>query len=76
MAWLDERGIGLAEVTEEDVTDYVAVLGPSGRAPASVKRALVAVRGLHRFLAEETEGLADPAADVEVPRCPAACPRR
>jgi integrase/recombinase XerD len=36
---------------------------------------LVAVRSLHRFLAEEVEGRPDPSADVEMPRVPRGLPK-
>lgn len=73
--WLDERGSTIGEVTEHDIVEYVAHLRRSGLAAASTKRALVAVRGLHRFLAEETEGRADPAAEVAMPKVPRGLPK-
>ena len=57
------------------MSDYVGHLRSSGRAASSQKRALVAVRSLHRFLAEEQEGRSDPAAEVEVPRVPRGLPK-
>ena len=75
VAWLDDRGRTIAEVTEPDLTDYVAHLRDQGRASSSVKRSLVAVRGLHRFLAEEQEGRPDPAADLEMPKVPKGLPK-
>jgi integrase/recombinase XerD len=72
---LHAGGITLAEVTEDDVAGYVAVLRGVGRAPASVARALVAVRSLHRFLLVEGHLPSDPAADVEVPRVPQGLPK-
>jgi integrase/recombinase XerD len=74
-AWLVLRGTTLDAVGEQDITAYVAHLRAAGRAPASVARAVVAVRSLHRFLA--VEGLAenDPAADVEAPRVPQSLPK-
>ncbi len=75
VAWLDERGLTIATVTEADLTAYIAHLKASGRAPSSLKRALVAVRGLHRFLATETEGVADPAAELEMPKVPRGLPK-
>ena len=75
VAWLDERGRTIGEVTEEDVNAYVGHLRGEDRAPSSVKRALVAVRGLHRFLAEETEGVADPAAELAMPKVPRGLPK-
>jgi integrase/recombinase XerD len=54
---------------------YVRHLQAAGRAPASVARALVAVRSLHRFLLVEGLRLDDPAVDVEVPRVPQGLPK-
>ena len=72
---LQADGIGLAEVTEDDVAGYVAVLRGEGRAPASVKRALVAVRTMHRFLVLEGHLPTDPAADIDPARVPASLPK-
>lgn len=74
-AWLDERGQAIGDVTESDLDDYVGHLRASGRAGSSVKRSLVAVRGLHRFLAEEHEGRPDPSAQLEMPRVPRGLPK-
>ncbi|CAN5560957.1 MAG: site-specific tyrosine recombinase [Iamia sp.] len=74
-AWLRRRQVDLASVGEEDITGYVAHLRAEGRAPSSVKRALVAVRALHRFLAREGVSPADPAAEVALPRVPRGVPR-
>jgi integrase/recombinase XerD len=74
-AWLTGRGLGLDGVTPAVLEAYVAHLRGIGRAPATVARALVAVRSLHRFLAEEGLAAADPSGDVEVPRVPAGLPK-
>lgn len=73
--WLTEQSIPMPEVSERTIEDYVAHLRASGRKSASVARALVAVRSLHRFAA--TEGLAadDPAARVAAPRVADALPK-
>ncbi len=68
VGWLAERGRALDDVGEPDVEQYVAHLRAGPRAPASIARALVAVRTLHRFLALEGRAAADPAADVSPPR--------
>ncbi|MCW5954922.1 MAG: site-specific tyrosine recombinase XerD, partial [Propionibacteriaceae bacterium] len=67
-------GRGITEpgaVTEAEITGFGAVLSEGGGArplaPASVARALVAVRGLHRFAAGEGLG-EDPAAGVSPPK--------
>jgi integrase/recombinase XerD len=72
VAWLGLRP--LDGVTEADVEQYVAHLRQAGRAPASVARALVTVRSLHRFLAEEGRVSGDPAAFVAPPRVPKGLP--
>jgi integrase/recombinase XerD len=75
VAWLDARSCSLGDVTEPVVEDYVAFLRELELAPATVKRTMVSVRGLHRFLAEEQEGRPDPTADVAVPRPPKGLPK-
>jgi integrase/recombinase XerD len=74
-AWLSAEGRQLETATEPDVERYVALLRAEGRAPATVARALVAVRTLHRFLADEGAADGDPAADVAPPRVPAGLPK-
>jgi integrase/recombinase XerD len=74
-AWLAERGLGLDDVRGRDLDAYVGALRERGLAPASVKRALVAVRSLHRFRAEEGLATSDPGAEVETPRVPAGLPK-
>jgi integrase/recombinase XerD len=73
--WLITQGSTVDAATEVEVAAYVAHLRSSGRAPSSVARALVAVRALHRFLAEEGHRDSDPAAAVEVPRVPQGLPK-
>jgi integrase/recombinase XerD len=73
--WLRERGVDVGGVSEDDITAYVAHLKRSGRAPSSVARAVVAVRSLHRFLAGEHAGTADPSASVDVPGVPRGLPK-
>ena len=50
-------------------------LRAQGKAPSSVARVTVAVRSLHRFLADEGTARDDPAAAVETPRVPASLPK-
>jgi len=73
--WLAKRDRPLTEVQESDIADHVGWLRGTGRAPSSVKRAMVSVRSLHRFLALEGESGPDPAADVAVPRVPRGLPK-
>ena len=73
--WLGERPDGLAAVVEADVVAYVGHLRAQGRAPATVARATVAVRSMHRYLAVEDVLPTDPGADVEAPPVPAALPK-
>jgi integrase/recombinase XerD len=70
------RGVpAVGDVAEHDITAYVAHLRTLGRAPASVARATVVVRSLHRFLADEGMVDVDPGADVEAPRVPSGLPK-
>jgi integrase/recombinase XerD len=73
--FLTGRGLSLGDVTESVVEDYLAFLRAAGRAPASVARALVAVRSLHRFCEDEGLARTNPAEDVERPRVPSGLPK-
>lgn len=67
---LESRGITEpGQVTEAEITGFGAVLSEGERplAPSSVARALVAVRGLHRFGASEGLG-ENPAAAISPPK--------
>jgi integrase/recombinase XerD len=75
VAWLGERDRSLADVVEADLLAYVRVLRDRGLAPASVARALVPIRALHRFLAEEGRAPHDPGAHVELPKVPRGLPK-
>jgi len=72
--WLGP-GAELGEVDEATVERYIAHLRASGLAPGTVKRAVVVVRSLYRFLVEEERLAVDPGADVAVPGVPAGLPK-
>jgi integrase/recombinase XerD len=74
-AWLCGRGTSLVEVTPGDLDAYVGALRERGLAPSSVARAMVAVRSLHRFRAEEGLDPHDPASAIDAPRVPAGLPK-
>lgn len=74
-AWLRSLALPLDQVETATLEDYVACLRAQGRAPASVARALVAVRSLHRFLAEEGGASTDPGRAIDVPRVPRGLPK-
>jgi integrase/recombinase XerD len=74
-AWLEANGLALDAVGEEDITAYVAHLAALGRREATVKRAVVVVRSLHRFLAREGTTGSDPSSDVAVPKVPRSLPK-
>jgi integrase/recombinase XerD len=73
--WLSAQGLVLDDVRPATIESYVGALRSEGKAPASVARALVAVRSLHRFLAEEGASAADPGAAVDAPRVPRGLPK-
>ncbi len=80
-SYLAARGVDdPAAVSERHVTDFLATLreGDAGHpplAPSSAARTLVAVRGLHRFLALEGDAADDPARTVPPPRPPSRLPK-
>ncbi len=75
LSWLSDRNVVLGTVGEDDVIAYVRHLESLGRTPATVARATVTVRSLHRFLAGEGFHDADPTAAVDVPRVPRGLPK-
>ena len=69
-AWalrLHDLGRPLPSVTEDDIVDWLHVLRAGELAASTVKRRIVAVRSLHRYLAEEDVVPVDPGADVVPP---------
>jgi len=73
--WLAGRGVTTETVEEAAIHDYIGVLRAEGRAPATVTRAIVAVRSLHRFLLDEGVTARDPGAEVATPRVPSGVPK-
>jgi len=71
--WLGGRSLG--EVDADTIARYVGHLKAEGRAPATVARATVSVRSLHRFLADEGHTDVDPGHDVAVPSVPLGLPK-
>jgi len=62
-------------VDEATVAAYVAHLRAAGLAPASVARALVSVRSLHRFLVQERGAQVDPTSGLRPPHLPQSIPK-
>ena len=77
--WLAARGIdGPAAVRETDLADFVRFLGAERQpqlATSSIARVLSAVRGLHRFLAEEGVIAADVSRELRPPKLPMRLPK-
>jgi integrase/recombinase XerD len=77
--WLEQTGVGGPErVTEADLAGFVRYLGAEREprlAASSIARVLSAVRGLHRFLAEEGRTPVDPAKDLRPPKLPMRLPK-
>lgn len=57
----------VVDVTEDDIVGWIHALREEGLAPSTVKRRVVAVRNLHRYLAEEEVVATDPGAEVAPP---------
>jgi integrase/recombinase XerD len=77
--WLEQSGVDAAErATEADLGAFVRYLGAEREprlAASSIARVLSAVRGLHRFLAEEGRTPSDPAKDLRPPKLPMRLPK-
>jgi len=74
-ACLAASGRSAPEAGVGDVEDYLARLRRDRRSPATVARVQSAVRGLHRFLAEEGWARQDAGADLERARVPLRLPK-
>ncbi|AIE82254.1 site-specific tyrosine recombinase XerD [Actinotignum schaalii] len=73
LAHLDSRGVtSPADVREEDVASFSETL--TGMAPASIARAVTAVRAFHTFLYDDGASPANPASRVRPPKLPARLP--
>ncbi|HXW82312.1 MAG TPA: tyrosine recombinase [Acidimicrobiales bacterium] len=73
--WLKARGEEIATVGEGTLAEYVGHLRHGGSAPASVARAVVAVRSLHRFMVQEGRLAADPTVSLRPPPVPQGLPK-
>jgi integrase/recombinase XerD len=74
LAWLDEKGLDLANVGLEQVRDYIAALDTRRYAGATIARRITVVRGLHRFLISEELGSRDPTSTMTAMRRPRRLP--
>lgn len=75
-SWLRQHGAPSArQADEEQVARYIGHLRAAGMAPATVARAMVAVRSLHKFLLQEGVAEGDPSADLKPPPVPAGLPK-
>ncbi|WP_419945391.1 tyrosine recombinase [Candidatus Poriferisodalis sp.] len=75
-AWLTERNADLLAAGSGDIAAYLSHLRDElQRAPSTVARTAVSLRGLYRFLVAEDFASSDPAGALDVPRTPAGLPR-
>jgi integrase/recombinase XerD len=73
--YLARRGDSLDSASESTVLGFVADRVGGGAEAATVARALVAVRGFHRFRSIELDSGPDPAVGVASPRVPRVLPK-
>ena len=74
-AFLRSRTTDVGDVDEPVVLAYVEHLKAASLAEASVRRATVTVRSLHRFLVDEGSAATDPTLELAVPKAPDALPK-
>ena len=71
LAYLRADGVTTPDgVTRDEVEGHVRALEESGLAPASVERAVSAIKGLHRFMVAEQITEVHPTADLLLPKKP------
>jgi integrase/recombinase XerD len=69
VGWLAHRGITDPEAVERsDVESHISALVEIGLAPASVRRAVSAIKGFHRFMVVEQICVAHPSANILIPK--------
>lgn len=73
--WLHRQGRPSLDVDDAAIELYIGDLRSGGLAPATVKRAVVAVRSLYRFLADEGQLPSNPGLDVATPQVPLGLPK-
>jgi integrase/recombinase XerD len=75
LEFMHGRGLELAAVRPPDVDAYLRFMQEQGLRPATSRRSLAAIRGLHRFLLDERGASIDPTEDTVTPRVPSGIPR-
>ncbi len=73
--FLAERGRSVEDADLGAVEEHLAGLRRAGAGPATVARALSAVRGLHRFCLDEGLATRDPTAELAAPPLPRRLPK-
>ena len=69
LGFLEGRAISEPDgVSRPDIEAYLASLGESGHAPSSIRRAVSAIRGFHRFMLLERLCDSHPAANLVLPK--------
>jgi integrase/recombinase XerD len=72
---LEDRGVGLAEATREDLAAYLARRAQQGASPRTSARLTSSLRRFYRYLVREGAIQADPSALLESPRLGRRLPR-
>ncbi len=75
VTYLDAHGRTVVTATEADVIGHLRAQQGTGKKPASVARAMVAVRALHSFMVADELRSDDPTAHVEMPSVPRGLPK-
>ncbi len=75
LVYLADQGVTRPdEVTQEVIEDHIRALDEVGLAPASVERAISAIKGFHRFMVAEHICENHPTADLRLPKKPERLP--
>ena len=74
LTFLDEHGIGIADIQEQDLNNLLATLHDMGISPRSRARMIAGIRAFFRFLLLEGVISRDPSELLESPRLPRELP--
>jgi integrase/recombinase XerD len=74
-SWMREQGRSeIEQITRDDIRTFLGLLQELGFAPASIERAVSAIKSFHRFAVRERFCTDDPTATLRLPKTPDTLP--
>ena len=72
--WLQKKGLGLVEVQQAEIQQYLAVKFPKSK-PRSISRLIASLRRFYRYALRENKVQADPTLQIDSPKLPRSLPK-